>query len=83
MLAAVFVAVDKDGRCVVYDEIHKDNLIVYKASELIKQKMQGISFVIAPKDLWSRQKDSGKSIAELFSENGVFLYKFVHVTDKF
>ena len=75
MLAAVFVAVDKDGRCVVYDEIHKDNLIVSKASELIKQKMQGISFVIAPKDLWSRQKDSGKSIAELFSENGVFLYK--------
>ena len=31
--------------------------------------------VIAPSDLWSRQKDSGKSIAELFSENGVYLTK--------
>lgn len=75
MLAAVFVAVDEKGKCVVYDEIHKDNLIVSKAAELIKEKSEGVSFVIAPSDLWSRQKDSGKSIAELFSENGVFLYK--------
>lgn len=75
MLAALFVAVDRDGRCIVYDEIHKDNLIVSEASRLIKEKMEGVCMVIAPSDLWSRQKDSGKSIAELFSENGVYLTK--------
>ena len=31
--------------------------------------------VIAPADLWSRQKDSGLSIAELFSQNGVYFTK--------
>ncbi len=75
MLAAVFVAVDRDGKCVVYDEIHKENLIVSRAAELIREKMEGVCMVIAPSDLWSRQKDSGKSIAELFSENGVYLTK--------
>ena len=75
MLAALFVAVFSDGRCVVYDEIHKENLIVSKASELIREKLDGVCMVIAPSDLWSRQKDSGKSIAELFAENGVYLTK--------
>ena len=37
--------------------------------------MDGVCMVIAPSDLWSRQKDSGKSIAELFGENGVYLTK--------
>ncbi len=75
MLAVVFVAVGRDGRAYVYDEIHQSGLIVSEAARLIKQKMQGIDTVIAPSDLWSRQKDSGKSIAELFSENGVYLTK--------
>ncbi len=75
MLAALFIAVDEKGNCTVYDEIHKENLIVSRAAELIREKMEGVSMVIAPSDLWSRQKDSGKSIAELFSENGVYLTK--------
>ncbi|MBO4949453.1 MAG: phage terminase large subunit [Clostridia bacterium] len=75
MLAALFVAVDGEGRCVVYDEIHKENLIVSSAAVMIKEKLDGVSAVIAPSDLWSRQKDSGKSIAELFSDNGVYLTK--------
>ncbi len=75
MLAALFVEVTCDGRCRVYDEIHKDNLIVSDAAKEIKSKNEGVSMYIAPSDLWSRQKDSGKSIAELFSENGVHLTK--------
>lgn len=75
MLAAVFVAVDENGNCVVYDEIHKPNLVVSQAAELLCEKMQGVCMVIAPSVLWSRQKDSGKSIAELFSQNGVYLTK--------
>lgn len=73
MLAAVFVGVGSDGRCFVYDEIHKEGLIVSEAAKLIKEKCDGVCMFIAPSDLWSRQKDSGKSIAELFCENGVYL----------
>lgn len=75
MLAALFVAVDDKGNCTVYDEIHKENLIVSKASELILEKARDVCMFIAPSDLWSRQKDSGKSIAELFGEHGVYLTK--------
>ena len=75
MLAVVFVAIDSDGKAYVYDEICKENLIVSEAaSEILKKsKNRKISTFIAPSDLWSRQKDSGKSISELFFENGVAL----------
>ncbi len=73
MLAAVFVAVDSDGRAYVYDEVHKSNLIVSDAASEILAKADGVKLFIAPSDLWSRQKDSGKSIAELFAANGVYL----------
>lgn len=75
MLAAVFVAVSPDGRAFVYDEVYKSGLIVSKAAELILRKADGVCQFIAPSDLWSRQKDSGKSISELFAENGVYLSK--------
>ena len=57
--------------------MHKENLIVSEAAKLIREKNDGVCSVIAPSDLWSRQKDSGKSIAELFGENGVYLTKLV------
>lgn len=75
MLAAVFVAVDSGGRAYVYDEVHKSNLIVSDAASEILGKAKGVKLFIAPSDLWSRQKDSGKSIAELFAANGVYLTK--------
>lgn len=75
MLAAVFVAVSPDGRAYVYDEVHESGLIVSCAAQRILAKADGVSIFIAPSDLWSRQKDSGKSIAELYAENGVYLTK--------
>ncbi len=75
MLAAVFVCVLNDGSAVVYDEIYKSGLIVSEAAKLIKEKADGVCSFIAPCDLWARQKDSGKSIYELFCENGVYLTK--------
>ena len=77
MLAVVFVAVDENSRAYVYDEICEKDLIVSRAAERIAEKAAGvkISAFIAPSDLWSRQKDSGKSISELFSENGIPLTK--------
>lgn len=75
MLAAVFGAVDTYGRVYIYDEVYKSGLIVSEAAELIRKKSDGVCQIIAPADLWSRQKDSGKSIYELFCENGVYLTK--------
>ena len=75
MLACVFVAVDENGCAYVYDEIHESGLIVSEAANAILEKSAGVSEFIAPSDLWSRQKDSGKSIAELFMDNGIYLSK--------
>lgn len=75
MLAAVFVAVSKDGAAFVYDEIYRSGLVVSDAAKLILEKSCGVCQFIAPQDLWSRQKDSGKSISDLFSEGGVYLSK--------
>lgn len=75
MLAAEFIAMSPDGKAYVYDEVHMPGLIVSEAAEKILEKAAGVSIFLAPSDLWSRQKDSGKSIAELFSDNGVYLTK--------
>ena len=48
-------------------------LIVSEAASKILEKSEGVGVFIAPSDLWSRQKDSGKSIAELFADNGIYL----------
>lgn len=77
MLACLFIAVDEKGHAYVYDEIYRSDLVVSEAARLIKDKATGDMIFIAPADLWSRQKDSGKSIAELFSENGVYLTKLL------
>lgn len=75
MLAALFIAVLPDGRAYVYDEIYESGLIVSMAAEKIAAKLRQDMTVIAPADLWSRSKDSGRSISELFSEGGVYLTK--------
>ncbi len=73
MLCAVFTAVSPSGEAYVYDEVHIPGLIVSEAAKKILDKAENVCMFIAPSDLWSRQKDSGKSIAELFSDNGVYL----------
>lgn len=75
MLAALFIAVDGGGRAYVYDEIYESGLIVSEAAELILPKLTEDTVCIAPADLWSRQKDSGLSIAELFAAAGVYFGK--------
>ena len=75
MLAAEFIAVSGDGKAYVYNEVHCPDLFVSEAAKRILEKADGVGVFIAPSDLWSRQKDSGKSIAELFADNGVYLTK--------
>lgn len=85
MLAAYLVAVDEHGMSYVTAEIYEgkdlgaghDGLIVYQAAEAIKELMgsHNVVAVVAPPDMWSRQKDTGKSMAEIFAEYGVYLTK--------
>ncbi len=81
MLAAYKIAVDNNNRAYVLEEVYtgKDNggngLIVSEAAAEIKSLIGNdkIRYIYAPPDLWNRQKDSGKSIAEIYRDNGVRL----------
>ena len=77
MLACYFIAVDEQCRAYVYREIYKSGLIVTEAAQAIYKAMgdEKIYSVIAPPDLWNRHSDTGKSTAEIFAEEGIYLCK--------
>ena len=78
MFACLWIAVDFDGRAYVYREVQQSGLIVSEAAKLmldLTPPYEHIECTIAPPDMWNRQKDSGKSMAELYAENGVGLIK--------
>jgi len=62
----------------VYREVQQSGLIVSDAAKLaldLTPPWEHIEFTLAPPDIWNRQKDSGKSMAELFAENGLGLVR--------
>lgn len=76
MFACYWIAVDPSGRCYVYREYTAKDLIVSAAAEQVHSHTlpnETISATYAPKDIWSRQKDTGKTMAEVFMLNGVGL----------
>lgn len=78
MFACLWVAVDFEGRCYVYREVQQPNLIVSEAAKLmldLTPPHEHIEYTIAPPDMWNRQKDSGKQMAEVFAHNGVGIVK--------
>lgn len=78
MFACLWIAVDFDGRSYVYREAQQSGLIVSEAARLMQDltpPYERIDVTIAPPDMWNRQKDSGKSMAELFMENGIGILK--------
>ena len=77
MFAAVFVAVDERKKAYVFKEIHKSNLIVSEACQMLKSFMRGEKYraIYAPPDLWTRNRDTGKSTAEIFYDGGIVLEK--------
>jgi phage terminase large subunit len=79
MLAVLWVAVDEMGFEYVYRELHEPGLVAAEAARKIVSYSvnddgtpEKIDDTFAPPDLWSRTKDSGRDIAELFAENGVW-----------
>ena len=76
MFACFWFAVDEDGRCWCFREYTKKGLIVKDAAaQLLAHTLpdEQIEITYAPPDMWSRQKDSGRTMAELFGLSGVGL----------
>lgn len=74
MLACLWIAVDTQGSAYVYRELNMPNLIVSEAAAKILEatgKDEKIEETYCPPDLWSRQRDSGKSAVEILRENGL------------
>jgi len=71
MLAGLFIARDEQGFFYVYRELYESGLIVSQAASRIRAAAPPHCPYYAPPDLWSRQKDTGRSIADLFRQNGV------------
>lgn len=78
MFACLWIAQDFDGRSYVYREVQQSGLIVSEAANLmlsLTPPWEQIDVTVAPPDMWNRQKDSGKSMAELFMECGIGIIK--------
>ena len=74
MCACVWVAVDSEGNSYVYREFNEPNLIVSEAAKAMLEMTPSdeiIRATYAPPDLWSRQKDSGKTMYEVFYDSGL------------
>lgn len=76
MLAVYWIAMDSEGNCFIYREFCEPNLIISDAAKrILSLTKEKIKVFFAPPDLWNRRQDTGKSAAEVFQENGIFLNK--------
>ena len=77
MLAVLWTARDTEGNSYVYKELHEPNLIISEAAAKIKEmnNNEPYEFIYAPRDLWNRRQETGKSVADIFLENGLQLTK--------
>lgn len=84
MLACYWIAVDPLDRVYVYRELyegkdsgegHQGLMISEAAAKICALTDEPIYLTVAPPDLWSRTKDTGKSIELQFGEGGVPLVK--------
>lgn len=69
--ACVWAAVAPDGRRYIYREAQRSGLIASEAAEyMLELTPEEVTATLAPPDLWSRQKDTGRSIADIFAACG-------------
>ena len=72
MLACYWIAVDGQGYAYVYRELYQSGLIVSAAAEaILTRPTSGIHATFAPPDLWNRNRDTGRSTAEIFHKSGL------------
>ena len=85
MLAALLIGVDEDGNAWVTGEVYEgrdlgdghDGLIVSEAAEAVKglAGSHAVTAYLAPPDLWNARQETGRSVADIFAEHGVYLTK--------
>lgn len=76
MCATYWIAMDYQMNVYVYKELYESDLIVSDAARKINEMTnEKIQIDYAPPDLWNRNKDTGKSTADIFAENGQYLTK--------
>ena len=78
MFACAWFAVDGEGRSWMYREFSAPGLIVREAAEaMLSHTLPGerIEVTFAPSDMWNRQKDTGRTMAEIFMDCGVPIVK--------
>lgn len=78
MLAVGWFAIDENGHSYMYRELKAPNLRVTDAAKLILSMTlpeENIMITFAPPDMWARQKDTGKTMAELYLNSGVAIVK--------
>ena len=77
MCAVLWVAAAPNGAYYVYKELHRPDLTISDAAAEILRYTgeEAIYEYLAPPDLWSRQRETGRTTAEIFSESGIFLTK--------
>lgn len=78
LLSVGWWAVDEDGRCWCFREFEESGLVVQDAAVEIQNHTlpnESIETTYVPPDMWNRQKDTGKSLADLYLEHGVTVTK--------
>ena len=78
MFACLWFAVDFDGRIWIYREYCEKGQIVSDAAAAMRMLTPNdelIQYTVAPPDMWSTQKDTGRTMAEVFTQNGIGLVK--------
>ncbi|MDR0813974.1 MAG: phage terminase large subunit [Oscillospiraceae bacterium] len=76
-LACLWVAVDREGTCYVYRELEQSGLIVSDGAQKIRLLTAGEQpeITYAPPDMWARQKDTGRTLADIWNGTGVYITK--------
>jgi len=71
MCAVLWIARDTEGNAFVYKEFHQSKLIISEACEKIREINNGDKYtcLYAPRDLWNKKSDTGRSAADIFAEN--------------
>lgn len=78
MFACYWWAIDEDGRAWCIREFEKKGMIVQDAAKAVLEHTlpgERINITYAPPDMWNRQKDTGRTMAEIFMLNGVPIIK--------
>lgn len=74
MFAAFWWAIDNDGRAWCIRSFEQENMNIQDAARAIQDNTlvsEKIVCTYAPPDMWNRQKETGKTIASIFTANGV------------